>query len=51
MLFDDDDEDSEAVDVENNLRIRHEFAGPEGFKVSSAHYVVKILTYCGLHHV
>ena len=40
MLFDDDgDDDSEAGDDDNELRIRHEFAGPEGSKVSSACYV------------
>lgn len=39
MLFDDDDdEDSEAVDDDNELRIRHEFAGPEGSKVSLAYH-------------
>jgi len=39
MLFDDDDDDSEAVGDDNELRIRHEFAGPEGSKVSWACYL------------
>jgi len=35
MLFDDDDdEDSAADDDDNELRIRHEFSGHEGSKVS-----------------
>ena len=36
MLFDndDDDEDSEADDNDNELRIRPEFVGPEGSRVS-----------------
>jgi len=39
MLFDDEDEDLEADGSDNELRIRHEFAGPEGSKVSCTQYV------------
>ena len=33
LLFDDNEEDS-AADDDDELRIRHEFSGPEGSKVS-----------------
>jgi len=33
LLFDNDEEDSAADDDDNELRIRHEFSGPEGSKV------------------
>jgi len=42
MLFDDDEEDSAADDNDNELRIRHEFSGPAGSKVSSS--------LCCVHH-
>ena len=35
MLFNDDEEDSAADDEDRELRIRHEFSGPEGSKVCS----------------
>jgi len=34
LLFDDNEEDSAADDDDDELRIRHEFSGPEGSKVS-----------------